>query len=115
MIHVKCINEWLNSKRETRISATTHSYQWTIIDCELCQSRFPDTVIAQNGKTYKIFNFDEPENEESPYIVFQTIYQNKKVKTFHVVFTSKRKVTKVGRAYETDMRVPDISVSRLHA
>jgi E3 ubiquitin-protein ligase DOA10 len=26
MIHVKCVNEWLNSKRETRVSATTHSY-----------------------------------------------------------------------------------------
>jgi E3 ubiquitin-protein ligase DOA10 len=26
MIHVKCINEWLNSKRETRVSATTSSY-----------------------------------------------------------------------------------------
>lgn len=72
-------------------------------------------MVAANGKTYKIFEFDEPENETTPYIVFQTIYQSKKVKTVHVVFTNKRNVTKVGRAYETDMRVPDISVSRLHA
>eukprot|EP00347_Sterkiella_histriomuscorum_P019654 403340796 len=114
-IHVKCINEWLNSKRETRVSATTHSYQWTTIECELCQQKFPDQVLATNGKFYKIFDFDEPENDDSPYIVFQSMYQSKKVKTFHVVFTSKRKITKVGRAYETDMRVPDISVSRLHA
>lgn len=70
MIHVKCINEWLNSKRETRVSATTHSYQWTILECELCQTKFPDTVIANNGRTYKIFDFDEPENADSPYIVF---------------------------------------------
>ena len=72
-------------------------------------------MVAANGKSYKIFEFDEPENEFSPYIVFQTVYQNKKVKTVHVVYTSKKNITKVGRAYETDMRVPDISVSRLHA
>ena len=36
MIHIKCINEWLNSKRETRVSLTTQSYQWTILECELC-------------------------------------------------------------------------------
>jgi len=36
MIHVKCLVEWLNGKRETRISATTNSYQWTVLDCELC-------------------------------------------------------------------------------
>jgi E3 ubiquitin-protein ligase DOA10 len=36
MIHVKCINEWLNIKRETRVSTTTHSYQWTVLECELC-------------------------------------------------------------------------------
>lgn len=69
-IHVKCINEWLNSKRETRVSATTHSYQWTVLDCELCQAKFPDTIIAANNKTYKIFDFDEPEDADSPYIVF---------------------------------------------
>jgi len=51
--------------------------------------------VASNGKVYKIFDFDEPLNEDNPYIVFQSIYQSKKVKTFHVVYTSKRKITKV--------------------
>ena len=95
MIHIKCINEWLNGKRETRVSLTTHSYQWTILECELCQQRFPDTVLASNNKIYKIFDFDEPDNQEFPYIIFQSSYQQKRVKTFHVVYTDKRKVTKI--------------------
>jgi len=37
------------------------------------------------------------------------------VKTYHVTSVGKKKQTKIGRAYETDLRVPDISVSRLHA
>lgn len=98
MIHIKCLNEWLNKdKREVRITATTHSYQWTVIECELCQARYPDTVVASNKKSYKIFEFDEPENDDSPYIIFQSIYLSKKVKTYHVVFTSKRKITKIVR------------------
>lgn len=59
--------------------------------------------MASNNKIYKIFDFNEPENEESPYIVFQSIYQQKKVKTFHVVFTSKRKVTKIVSYYELNL------------
>ena len=69
-IHVKCINEWLNSKRETRMSATTQSYQWTILECELCQARFPDAVLHSSGRIFKIFDFEESDNADAPYIVF---------------------------------------------
>ena len=48
-------------------------------------------------------------------MVFQSLYINKKVKTIHVVSIGKKKNTKIGRAYEADMRVPDISVSWVHA
>jgi hypothetical protein len=94
-IHVACLIEWLNSKRETRSSATTKSYQWTCLECELCKSKFPDYVIGPNGKRLKLFDYEEPEAGDAPFIVFQSVYQFKIVKTIHVVSTEKRKVTKI--------------------
>lgn len=74
---------------------TTFSYQWTNIECELCQTRFPDTILASDGKKYKIFEFKEPEEDNSPFIVFQSVYTTKKVKTIHVVTINKKKSTKI--------------------
>jgi E3 ubiquitin-protein ligase DOA10 len=61
-IHIKCLTEWINFKREPRIMQTTSSFQWTILECELCKTKFPDSVTANNGKKYKIFEYDEPDD-----------------------------------------------------
>ena len=49
------------------------------------------------------------------FVILISQLTTRKVKTIHIVTTEKKKLTKIGRAHEADMRVPDISVSRIHA
>ena len=95
-IHWKCLTMWLNQKRETRNAESTRSYQWQVLECELCSAKFPDFVY-HNGKKYKIYEYDEPDERTQQYVVFQSIYSQKKVKTIHVVSTPKGHITRVVR------------------
>jgi pSer/pThr/pTyr-binding forkhead associated (FHA) protein len=63
-----------------------------------------------------LFEFEElPTTSEHAYIVFETIYSQKEVKTIHVVSNEREQKASIGRAFDAGMRVPDISVSRYHA
>ena len=53
------------------------------------------TFLPTSGKKYKIFEYSEPEHDKKPFIVFNSCYTNKKVKTIHVVSMAKRKSTKI--------------------
>lgn len=62
--------------------------------------------------------YDEPStyiSDDNSYIVFETVYQQKEVKTIHVVTDKNVETATIGRAFDAGMRVPDISVSRYHA
>lgn len=78
-----------------------------------------DNECKVDGKVYhKIFQIDDPSSyvsEDIAYVVFETIYQQKEVKTIHVVSNEKDDNATIGRAFDAGMRVPDISVSRFHA
>ena len=53
--------------------------------------------------------------EDKAFIVFETVYQQKEVRTIHIVSNSKVSSATIGRAFDAGMRVPDISVSRYHS
>lgn len=115
LVHINCLRMWLQSKRETRETPTTSSFQWTLIRCELCQFLYPMSLVV-NGTVFPLFQFDKPiRDERVSFIVFETVYQQKEVKTIHVVSNAKDKKASIGRAFDAGMRVPDISVSRYHA
>lgn len=69
-----------------------------------------------NGKRFKLFNYEIPPRDgKTSYVIFETIYTQKEVKTIHVVTNEKTTKASIGRAYDAGMRVPDISVSKIHA
>lgn len=115
-VHVKCLKGWIDSKRETRTTDSTHSYQWTIIRCELCHVPYPRDLHTQNGRIFKLFEFEIPKRTaDISFVIFETVYTQKEVKTIHVVTNEKETDATIGRAFDAGMRVPDISVSRYHA
>jgi len=59
-IHIKCLKGWIDSKRETRTTDSTHSYQWTIIRCELCHVPYPMDFIMPNGRAFKLYEYEIP-------------------------------------------------------
>jgi E3 ubiquitin-protein ligase DOA10 len=75
LVHVSCIRMWIDSKRETRSTDSTDSYQWTIIRCEMCHFPFPMYHQLNLKKSFKLFNYeDPPANCEYSYIIFETVY-----------------------------------------
>ncbi len=71
-------------------------------------------MIKNQGKNYHLVNYDRP---QSSYIVLESLNQEKNTsRIVHIVKPSAGKdVFKMGRGHESDLRINDISVSRLHA
>lgn len=119
-IHLECLQEWLNSRMITKETESTKTYYWKNLDCELCKTSFPNHVRPpgkQIDVSLHIVKYDKPfyQEDDSPsYIVLDSI-TNAAGKVIHVINMSKTEEAKIGRGHEVDVRITDISVSRLHA
>ena len=118
-IHLHCLQQWLKTKRVARSSSNENcsTYTYKKISCELCKTMLPDFVQSGNG-FYEVWKFSEP--EQSNYIVFESlenIHQNNNTtfKTIYVVNFENKNIIKIGRSHEVDLRIRDVTVSRLHA
>lgn len=78
----------------------------------MCKSLFPEIIEVKN-EIKKILNYKLPEN--GPYIVLETYSSIKsKARIIHVVNFQGTEPIKVGRGQAANVRITDISVSRLH-
>jgi pSer/pThr/pTyr-binding forkhead associated (FHA) protein len=127
-IHLECLREWLNSKRTMKEGPVVTTYCWKNLQCELCVARFPQqvytdgTVVSDKlhlsakqlkklGKPVDILEYETP---ESDFLVIESVtLQN--IRIVHVIDMREKSYIKIGRGHEVDIRVTDISVSRLHA
>lgn len=116
-IHVDCIKEWLHGKIHTKDGVYTNSFNWKYLECELCKVRFKDNYIVRK-KVHHILNYDRP--TDGCYITLES-FTNTPHKTIHVVHVDPQEAKrgdielKVGRGNDVDIRITDISVSRVHA
>lgn len=117
-IHVQCVREWLDSKKQQQQLDGVYSYYWEELSCELCKSALKlrnKVTIKTPGsskkfvKEYFLLNFKVPYREK--YLVLESDI-NCLSKAIHVInFDFKREYT-VGRRVTNDITVSDISVSR---
>ena len=140
-VHLKCLRKWMDGRlsvnNDTNHSetgtTTTVSYFWRNLDCELCKLSYPTSVecpsktSASGVETVDLYELPKP---DTPYIVLES---NIRVpvpassstasttgitfqKGLHIMSLSKaRPSVLVGRGHDADVRINDISVSRLHA
>ena len=124
MIHISCLREWVNSKRLVYKGKKVQSFFWKALECELCQEAFENRM---KYRMFQIMKFDLP-NNENDYMILESI-KSAPAKVIHVfdlkdctgsnypgdgVFQSCNEF-KVGRSVDTDMKIADISVSRIHS
>ncbi len=90
-IHLNCLQEWLNSRMITKESASTKTYFWKNLECELCKSAFPNYVKPPGDNAEEIslhvVNYQKPnflDSEDPAYIVLESI-TNTSGKVIHVV------------------------------
>jgi hypothetical protein len=107
-IHIECLKEWLDSKKLVYSGERVQSFFWKALECELCKVSFESKLKSD---LYKIVDFDRPSGD---HMIMESV-QSAPAKVVHVFNLNAGRLFKVGRSIETDMKIADISVSRVHA
>ena len=115
--HYKCIKEWMKTKlviKENELK-TVKSYNIKSFNCEICKTPYPFKFkIGENGKIFELIDIQKPEGD---FIVLESLNQMKEncnIKSIHVIQLTDKDIS-IGRGHESDVRINDISVSRIHA
>ena len=62
----------------------------------------------------KVIDLIDIEKPQGPYIILENISTNT-AKSVHVLGMKNRSIVRIGRGHDSEVRISDISVSRLHA
>lgn len=111
-LHVRCLQHWLKSKLVSKATENSISITWKALCCELCKKSFPSKLVS-GGKCIDLVDIPKP---RANYIILEALSSERnKNKGIHVLSLASKSLIKIGRGHESDMRISDISVSRLHA
>ena len=117
-IHVNCVREWLDAKKQSQKLDGVYSYYWEELSCELCKEPLKlrnEVAIRHKGSPYKytkqffLLNYKVP--SQARYMVIESDI-NCLSKAIHVIDFDHKKEYTVGRRVTNDVTVSDISVSR---
>lgn len=105
--------QWLNAKKSIKNGGNFISYFWKSFECEICKSAYP-LMIKARGKNFQLVDYERP---STSYLVLESLNQEKNTsRIVHIIKPNAgNDVFKMGRGHESDLRINDISVSRLHA
>lgn len=114
-IHLECLKQWIDSKCYKKDYECNTIYMWKDLECELCHQILPD-VFLQDNKEIELLNIIRPTDT---YIILETLPEKKQIKKVFYVARflpdNKASLLKVGRKDVCEVKVNDLSVSRLHA
>lgn len=111
-IHLKCLQRALRSKVTSRCSESTVSFSWKSMSCDLCKRPYPYKFILAD-KVIELIQIPKPPEK---YIILEGLCKDKdSSKWLHVISLCNKDSIRMGRSNDCELRVSDISVSRLHA
>lgn len=112
-IHLNCLKTWLDSKLITKVYAFLIVHSFKDLKCEICNQILPERIVINNEITYLI---DLKLPNEDDYIILETLSSEKKdVKFLYIIHMPKRTKLLMGRSQDCDIRMTDISISRVHS
>ncbi|PFH36590.1 FHA domain-containing protein [Besnoitia besnoiti] len=120
-VHLQCLRTWMEGRLNIRSDGTTVGYFLRALDCELCKAPYPAFVDGGRGRVIELFEIPRP---AYPYIILEPRSSHPAPSApsppvprrgLHVVSLASRRIARLGRGHESDIRLSDISVSRLHA
>ncbi|XP_954288.1 FHA domain protein, putative [Theileria annulata] len=110
-VHVECLRKWIDSKWSLRGEDPLPSIVFIKeVSCELCKTNYP-CFIRQNGELIQIVKMPKM---QTPFLVLENTTPQA-VRGVHLVSMRDSKDLKLGRGHESDLRIPDVSISRYHA
>lgn len=115
-VHFLCLKKWLESRMTIKDSNNHHTLQWKQFGCEICLYHY-SYCFEHQGKIWSLVDFKRPTDPNVPYIILesQDIEKNASRIIHTAIFNDPSKKFSLGRGHESDLRINDISVSRLHA
>ena len=110
-IHIECLQQWISSKITTNETENSVMKYVKSIHCELCKMKLP-FIISANNRCYDLIKGEKP---QIPYLILEGLQTElREPGVFFINFINKKSVM-LGRGHDSDVRIPDISVSRCHA
>lgn len=106
-IHIGCLQKWMNS----RVTENTFARHLKSIDCELCKKKLPFTIKV-NSVSYDLVKCQRP---EMPFLILEGIQAEQREPGVYLISFKNKSSVMLGRGHDSDVRIPDISVSRCHA
>ncbi|EUD67740.1 hypothetical protein C922_01929 [Plasmodium inui San Antonio 1] len=108
--HLMCLRKWINGRLNLNDQLFSGSVFIKDICCELCKTKYPKS-IKQNDELVQLVKIP---NLKTPLIVLDNII-GQTSKGVHLISFADKKHLKLGRGHESDVRIPDVSISRYHA
>lgn len=111
-IHLSCLQMCLKSKINTRSSESALSFSWKTMSCDLCKKTYPHKFNI-SGNIVELIEIPKPSER---YLILESLCKDKNSnKGLHVLSFYNKNTLKLGRGHDCELRVSDISVSRIHA
>lgn len=110
-VHLGCIQTWIKSRLNVEERNHIVSIFWKNLSCELCKKTYPHS-FTHNGADIDLFNI---KNRSASYVVLEALTKDMDVKGIYIIDLTKKHTILIGRGHETDLKVNDISVSRIHS
>ena len=94
------------------------NYNFSCFNCKICKTPFPLRFKIKNNiinKIYSLIDIEKPENEN--YLILESLDQineNDNFKSIHLIILNEENYV-LRRGNECDIKINDISVSRVHA
>ena len=117
--HFDCIKQWMKTKLQIKENEkkTVKSYYIPSFNCEICKTPYPYKFkLLNKNKIYELIDIERP---KCNYIILESLNQikekNENNKFIHVIKLINEEDITIGRNNMADIKINDISVSRIHA
>ncbi|CAD7931289.1 unnamed protein product [Amoebophrya sp. A25] len=112
-VHLACLRHWVRGKLDLAESQLG-TYFYKPMACELCKTQYATHLMDEANKS-NCFPLIELPKTTPPFIVLERDSNRPELKGVHVISLSEKKLLKLGRGHESDVRFADVSISRWHA
>jgi len=117
-VHMGCLRYWING-RLSLSESTKFTYLFSQLSCELCKSPYPTQIKLHDGSLIPLVPLPET---KAPFIVLENMMRTEgaspaadSVRGVYVISLAGKKMLRLGRGHESDVRIADVSISRWHA
>jgi len=113
-VHLACLRHWIRGRLDLSESSTG-SYFYKPLACELCKEPYATHISCPSDNNGELMPIVELPKTQPPFIVLERDSNRPDSKGAHVISLAEKKLLKLGRGHESDVRFADVSISRWHA